>query len=113
MPDIIIISAGRLRQPLVLLAPRFVGLDAIRVELAFGTPRFDSVTDRSVLASMTIARGDLEGSLMEVDHVLDLDPVLVSRRLNERPAMAGRVLHWPAREMLELVARLQACDAPG
>jgi hypothetical protein len=76
------------------------------VELAFGTPRFDSATDRSVLASMTIARGDLDGSLMEVDHVLDLDSVLVSRHLNGRPAMAGRVLHWPAREMLELVARL-------
>jgi len=28
MPDIIIISAGRLRQPLVLLAQHFVGLDA-------------------------------------------------------------------------------------
>ena len=50
---------------------------------------------------------------MKIDHVLDLDPVLVSRHLNGRPAMAGRVLHWPGREMLELIARLQACSAPG
>lgn len=77
-----------------------------KVELAFGAPRFDSATDRSVLGSMTIARRDLDGSLMEVDHVLDLDPVLVSRHLNGRPAMAGRVLHWPGRAMLKLVARL-------
>ena len=45
-------------------------------------------------------------SLMQVDHVLDLDPVVVSHHLNERPAMADGVLHWPGREMLELVARL-------
>lgn len=77
-----------------------------KIELAFGPPRFDSVTDRSVLASMTIARRDLDGSLMEVDRVLDLDPVLASRRLNGRPAMADGVLHWPGREMLERIARL-------
>ncbi len=40
-----------------------------KVELAFGLPRFDSVTDRSVLGSMNVARGDLNGSLREVDHV--------------------------------------------
>ena len=35
-----------------------------KIEFAFGAPRFDSVTDRSVLSSMTIARRDLDGSLM-------------------------------------------------
>jgi hypothetical protein len=44
--------------------------------------------------------------LMRVGNVLDLDPVLASRRLNQRPALAGRVVHWPEREMLERVARL-------
>jgi hypothetical protein len=77
-----------------------------KIELAFGAPRFDTATDRSVLESMTIARWDLDGMLMRVDNVLDLDPVLASRHLNERPAMAGRVVHWPEREMLERIARL-------
>lgn len=83
-------------------------VDAVlrKVELAFGAPSFDTATDRSVLASMTVARRDLDGSLMEVDRVLDLDPVLASRRLNGRPAMADGVLHWPGREMLERIARL-------
>ena len=75
-----------------------------KVELVFGAPRFDTATDRSVLGSMTIARWDLDGMLMRVGNVLDLDPVLASRHLNERPAMAGRVVHWPEREMLERVA---------
>jgi hypothetical protein len=46
--------------------------------------------------------------LMRVGNVLDLDPVLASRRLNQRPALAGRLVHWPEREMLERVARLIA-----
>jgi len=77
-----------------------------RIELALGPARFDTATDRSVLSSMTVTRWDLEGSLARVTHVLDLDPVAVSRRLNQRPAMVGRVLHWPEREMLERAAAL-------
>ena len=46
----------------------------------------NTATDRSVLSSMTVTRWDLEGSLARVTHVLDLDPVAVSRRLNQRPA---------------------------
>lgn len=77
-----------------------------RIELAFGAARFDTATDRSVLSSMTVARWDLEGLLMRVGNILDLDPVVASRHLNTRPAMAGRVLHWPEREMLERVTAI-------
>ena len=97
---------GRWHRELFLASLATGGVaDAVlkKVELAFGAPCFDSVIDRSVLGSINIARRDLDGSLMEVDHVLDLDPVLVSRHLNGRPARAGSVLHWPGREMLELV----------
>ncbi len=100
---------GRWHRELFLASLATVGAkEAVlkKIELAFGAPRFDTATDRSVLASMTVARWDLEGMLMRVGNVLDLDPVLASRHLNERPAMAGRVLHWPEREMLEHVARL-------
>jgi len=100
---------GRWHRDLFLAALATAGAkEAVlkNVELAFGPPRFDTATDRSVLSSMTIARWDLEGLLMRVGNVLDLDPVLASRHLNERPAMAGRELHWPEREMLERVARL-------
>ena len=100
---------GRWHRELFLASLATAGVEGAvlkKVELVFGAPRFDTATDRSVLGSMTIARWDLDGMLMRVGNVLDLDPVLASRHLNERPAMAGRVLHWPEREMLERVARL-------
>jgi len=73
------------------------------LERALGPARFDTATDRSVLAAMNIARQDLDGMLTRVRNVLDLDPLFVAQRLNQRPAMAGRVLHWPAREMLQRI----------
>lgn len=100
---------GRWHRELFLATLATAGVEGVvlkRIELAFGTPRFDTATDRSVLGSMIIARQVLDGLLMRVGNVLDLDPVLASRHLNECPAMAGRVVHWPEREMLERVARL-------
>lgn len=56
---------------------------------------------------MNVVRQDLEVILMGVSNPLELDPVKVALRLNERPAaVKGRWL-WPNREMLELVGRLQ------
>jgi uncharacterized protein DUF6933 len=100
---------GRWHRDLFLAALVSAGAEITalkRIELALGATRFDTATDRSVLSSMTVARWDLEGSLARIANVLDLDPVAVSRHLNKRPAMAGRVLHWPEREMLERVAAL-------
>ncbi|MBI3916755.1 MAG: hypothetical protein HY322_07080 [Betaproteobacteria bacterium] len=45
------------------------------VERALSPPRFDTATDRSVLSSMNVARRDLDGMLMQVGNVLDLDPM--------------------------------------
>lgn len=61
------------------------------VKLALGPVRFDAKTDRSVLASMTIAKFELESWVYEVPNVLDLDPVAVSARISQRPAtIAGK-----------------------
>ena len=77
-----------------------------RVELAIGPVRFDTVTDRSVQGSLRVAKEDLEAWLYRVPNVMDLDPLAVSCRLNERPATVyGQVL-WPAKAMLERIALL-------
>jgi len=76
-----------------------------RVAAEFGTPRYDSKTDRSVLASMNIALGDLQAYVASEDHVLDVDPLLVARRLNERPATASGKPLWPAKAMRERLER--------
>ncbi len=56
------------------------------VKLALGPVQFDTETDRSVLASMTVAKHDLEPMVWDVANVLDLDPVAVSVQLSRRPA---------------------------
>jgi hypothetical protein len=77
-----------------------------KVELALGPVRFDTATDRSVQGSLRVARQDLEAWLYDVPHVLDLDPLKVSCRLNDRPtSIHGKVL-WPQEAMLEAVGRL-------
>ena len=79
-----------------------------RVDAALGPARFDAKTDRSVLASMNIARWDLGVYVSREDHVMGADALLVSRRLNERPVEARGKPLWPARAMREYVARLAA-----
>lgn len=77
-----------------------------RAELALGPVHYDTATDRSVQGSLRIAQQDLEGLLYEIPNVMDLDPVAISCRLNERPATVYGKVVWPARAMLEAVARL-------
>jgi len=77
-----------------------------KVELALGPVRFDTATDRSVQSSLRVARQDLEDSLYRVANVLDLDPLAVSCRLNDRPATVHGKLVWPDRAMREAVAAL-------
>ncbi|PWB52428.1 MAG: hypothetical protein C3F18_08245 [Nitrosomonadales bacterium] len=77
-----------------------------KVELALGPLRFDTATDRSVQGSLRVAKLDLEAWLYGVPNVMDLDPLAVSCRLNERPATVHGKLVWPDKAMLEAVARL-------
>lgn len=77
-----------------------------RVELMLGPVRFDTVTDRSVQGSINIARRDLEAILYRVPNVLDLDPLAVSVRLNERPVTVHGKSLWPARVMQQIVAEV-------
>lgn len=72
-----------------------------KVELALGPMHFDTATDRSVQSSLRVAQQTLEAW-----NVMNLDPLAMSCRLNERPATVyGKWLH-PDRAMLEAVAAL-------
>ena len=74
-----------------------------QVELSLGPIRFDTATDRSVQGSMRVARQDLDGWLMRIPNVMDLDPLDVSGHLNHRPATVYGKTIWPDRAMLELI----------
>lgn len=77
-----------------------------KVELALGSLRFDTATDRSVQGSLRVAKQDLEAWLYRVPNVMDLDPLKISCNLNERPATIYGKCVWPEKAMLEAVARL-------
>ena len=74
-----------------------------KVELMIGLIYYDTAADRSVQGSINIARRDLEAMLYRVPNVLDLDPLAVSIRLNERPTTVHGKWLWPSRVMLERV----------
>ena len=77
-----------------------------RVRLAIGPLQADTRTDRSVLSAMRVAKGDFEPFLWHGTHVLDLDPLAIAARLNERPTRARGEWLWPAKAMRERVERL-------
>lgn len=79
-----------------------------KADAALGPARFDAKTDRSVLASMNIALGDLVPRVEEAAHVLELDALRVSQELNRRPTRAHGKWLRPGRAMGERVARLAA-----
>ena len=102
---------GRWHRDLFLASLAMEGIaDALiaKADAALGPARFDAKTDRSVLASMNIARWDLGVYVSREDHVMDVDALLVSRRLNERPVVASGKPLWPARAMRERVTLLAA-----
>jgi len=75
-----------------------------RFELMFGPLRIDYQTDRSVLGSLRVAADDLRyGSLPRVSNVLDLDPLVISHELNQRPCRVGKACIWPTESMRKLV----------
>jgi hypothetical protein len=77
-----------------------------KAELALGPVQFDTATDRSVQGSLRVAKQDLEAWLYRVPNVMELDPLTVSCKLNERPATVYGKWVWPGKAMLEAVARL-------
>lgn len=96
-------------RPLYLATLAAMGCSTVqlgKVELALGPMRFDTVTDRSVQGSLRVAKLDLEAWLYRVSNVMELDPLAMSCKLNERPATVYGKLVWPDRAMLEVVAQL-------
>lgn len=77
-----------------------------KVELALGPVRFDTATDRSVLGTLRVAKWDLEVWAQQVPNVMDLDPVMESCKLSQRPVtIYGKPL-WAQDAMLESIALL-------
>ena len=100
---------ARCFRPLYLATLAALGCAAAQIKkvaLALGPVRYDTATDRSVLGSLRVAKQDLEAWLYRVPNVMELDPLAVSRRLNERPTTIYGKLVWPDRAMLEAVARI-------
>lgn len=77
-----------------------------KAELALGPVHFDTATDRSVRGSLRVAMQDLEIWVHRANHVLELDPLVLSCRLNERPATVRGHLVWPDRAMHALLQTL-------
>jgi len=77
-----------------------------RVELMLGPVRFDTATDRSVQGTINIARQDLRAWAFQLPNVMDLDPLKVSVRLNERPVTIRKKFIHPDREMQQRLTQL-------
>ena len=76
------------------------------VKLALGPVQFDTTTSRSVLASMNIAKFDLEPMVYDAANVMDLDPVAASVRITRRPATISGKWIRPDELLLSLVHAL-------
>ncbi len=98
---------GRWHRELFLATLAMQGLPSshlTRLELLMGSLQIDSQTDRPVLGSLRVAADDLRyGSLPRVPNVLDLDPLVISHELNQRPCTVGKALVWPAEAMRKVV----------
>ena len=102
-------NLGRLHRDIFLMSLAVNGVsDAkiMRVGVALGPVVFDRATDRSVLASMNIAIGDLDRYLERVVNLLELDLMATVLHLNARPVTVRGAWHWPGREMLARVDKL-------
>jgi hypothetical protein len=96
-------------QPLFVATLVLMGYAEVQIrkaELALGPVRFDLATDRSVMGSIRIARLDLDAWLYQATNVMDLDPLIVSRQLNERPATVFGKWVSPTQAMRERVEAL-------
>ncbi|MGB5324465.1 MAG: hypothetical protein WBN40_03435 [Pseudomonadales bacterium] len=99
-----LLDLDKLFQTLLASTLQALGCKAVslpKLKLALGPMRFDSVTDRSVLASMTVATGDLYGRVNRVQNVLELDPVAVSAYVSQRPATIRKKWIRPDKLLLQ------------
>lgn len=98
---------GQLHRELFIATLAGQGVPAVnikRVELTLGPMRYDSITDRSVLGSINIARSDM--SWIIEPGVLGRNPVDVSVNINDRPCtIRGRWLR-PKDVMREQIAKI-------
>jgi hypothetical protein len=77
-----------------------------RAELALGPVVFDTNTNRSVLASLNQMRFMLDGRLEEVEDVMLLNPLSVTRWLCHTPVSSGRDNWFADQAMMARVAAL-------
>jgi hypothetical protein len=78
-----------------------------RAGLTLGPLWVDRQTDRSVLGSLRVAAQDLKiGALDRTTNVMELEPIAISRWLNERPFRVYNRLVWPGQAMREIVEAL-------
>jgi hypothetical protein len=64
-------------------------------------------TDRSVLGSLRVAAQGLKiGALDRTTNMMELEPIAISRWLNERPGRVYTRLVWPGQAMREIVEAL-------
>ena len=79
-----------------------------RAELAMGPVQFDTCTERSVQGSLNQMRFMLDGQLEEVDNVMLLNPLSVTRWLCDYPVrVRDRKDFWKAdRAMMDRVNKL-------
>ena len=77
-----------------------------RVELAMGSALFDTSTDRSVLGTLNQSRSNFDHFINDYRNILEVDPVIAARWLNDRPMTARGTWLWPDKSMLELVGKL-------
>ncbi len=97
---------GRLHRDLFLASLADQGVAAViltRVELIIGAAHFDHVTDRSVLASMNVARSNMDCLKIREDRISDLDPLEIANWLNERPVTIRGKWSFPTEAMLTLL----------
>ena len=79
----------------------------VRAGLTLGPLWVACQTDRSVLGSLRVAAQDLKiGALDRTTNVMELEPIAISRWLNERPCRVYNRLVWPGQAMREIVEAL-------
>ena len=102
-------NLGQLHKELYLAALIVMGVpDATlkRVELAMGSARFDTATDRSVLGTLNQSRFEFDVFLDDYHNVLDVNPLATVKWFNHRPITARGTWLWADEEMLALVSSL-------
>jgi len=102
-------NLGQLHKELYLAALIVMGVPEAtlkRVELAMGTARFDTATDRSVLGTLNQSRFEFDVYLDDFNNVLDVNPLATVKWFNHRPITARGTWLWADEEMLALVSSL-------